>query len=420
MLSHDQFRRLCEQAMEAPASPEELAGLLSHIRDCEPCREVYERSLMATEERLGGPSPIPNSPVHDDPYRKRFLGRARAAGVRFSGEVEGRKRPAVGVCSPIWKLQYVFAIAVVLLVILVGVRTYRRKESEKTTIAKLDDLRARNVELQRMNGQLGRELSLAQGQREVIADKFSQLTDQIASEQRDLFSEAARVSDLQLRLIHANADVRSLTASAEEDERAFNSRLQQQAQNTAQMTDRIRTLQFLGRDQEAMLAAREADIDKLTAELKVRRDSLGREERLLAADRDVRDLIGARNLHIVDICDTDGQGRETQAFGRVFYTEGKSLIFYAFDLDHLRSANPKVSFVGWATYPNARVSPKALGIFFADDGTQRRWVLKVDNGEALREIDAVFVTVEAHSDPANRPTGQKLLYAYLNSQANHP
>ena len=76
MLDHDHFRGLCELASESQASPEDLASLLSHIMECEPCREAYERSLLATEEHADKRVIIPELD-HNDGYRKRFLARAR-------------------------------------------------------------------------------------------------------------------------------------------------------------------------------------------------------------------------------------------------------------------------------------------------------------------------------------------------------
>lgn len=63
---------------------------------------------------------------------------------------------------------------------------------------------------------------------------------------------------------------------------------------------------------------------------------------------------------------------------------------------------------------------KALGIFSADDKGQRRWVFKYDDPKILSEIDAVYVTLEPTSKEADRPRGQKLMYAYLRGQVNHP
>ena len=144
-----------------------------------------------------------------------------------------------------------------------------------------------------------------------------------------------------------------------------------------------------------------------------------RERELLASGREIRDLMGARNLHIIDVFDVDGTGKSAKAFGRVFYTEGKSLIFYAFDLTSRRHPRADHAFQAWGYRDPAPQSARSLGIFYADDKTQNRWVLKFDDPQVLAEIDSVYVTVEPPGG-SPKPTGQKLLYAYLNGQPNHP
>ena len=64
-------------------------------------------------------------------------------------------------------------------------------------------------------------------------------------------------------------------------------------------------------------------------------------------------------------------------------------------------------------------SVKNLGVFHVDDQVQKRWVLRVDNPELLKSVESVFVTVEP-SPGRDKPSGRKLLYAYLGTQANHP
>jgi len=46
--------------------------------------------------------------------------------------------------------------------------------------------------------------------------------------------------------------------------------------------------------------------------------------------------MGARSLYITDVVDVDKNGHTRKPFGRIFYTKGKSLVFYAFDLDQHR------------------------------------------------------------------------------------
>jgi hypothetical protein len=129
--------------------------------------------------------------------------------------------------------------------------------------------------------------------------------------------------------------------------------------------------------------------------------------------------MAARSLHITDVFDIDGKGKKNRAFGRVFYTEGKSLVFYAFDLDGPKLPNGKHSFQAWAQLASSTASAVNLGIFYVDDPAQKRWMLKFDNPDVLQQISAVFVTAEPHGG-TDRPTGQKLMYAYLGRDPNHP
>ena len=137
-----------------------------------------------------------------------------------------------------------------------------------------------------------------------------------------------------------------------------------------------------------------------------------------AAGKDVRDLMGARQLHVVDVRDTDPNGKAGKAFGRVFLTEGKSLIFYAFDLTDARKIDAKQTFQVWGQQEGKATSLRSLGFLYVDDKTQRRWALKTDDPAAVKEIDSVFVTVEPEGG-AKKPSSQRLLYAYL-GEANHP
>jgi hypothetical protein len=129
--------------------------------------------------------------------------------------------------------------------------------------------------------------------------------------------------------------------------------------------------------------------------------------------------MSARNLHITDVFDIDGTGSRKSAFGRVFYTEGKSLVFYAFDLDQPKVTSARHSFQAWAQLSDASTSAVNLGIFYVDDAAQKRWMLTFDNPQVLDRISAVFVTAEPHGGTA-RPTGQKLMFAYLGHEPNHP
>jgi len=163
------------------------------------------------------------------------------------------------------------------------------------------------------------------------------------------------------------------------------------------------------------LADRETRLTEVSA-------SVEREREMLSAGREIRDIMGARELHIVDVVDRDGKGRARKAFGRAFYTQGKSLIFYAFDLPAKNIADGKFVYAAWGSNSNNLNNKAAhsLGIFYNDDQTQHRWAMKFDDPKLLEEIDTVFVTLEPAGRPFAAPTGKPILEAYFGTPPNHP
>ncbi|MGA7634564.1 MAG: anti-sigma factor, partial [Terriglobales bacterium] len=60
-----------------------------------------------------------------------------------------------------------------------------------------------------------------------------------------------------------------------------------------------------------------------------------------------------------------------------------------------------------------------LGIFYEDNASKKRWVLKAEDPKTLAQIDAVFVTLEPHGG-SDKPSGKQLLFAYLTFMPTHP
>ena len=152
----------------------------------------------------------------------------------------------------------------------------------------------------------------------------------------------------------------------------------------------------------------------------IKTEALGQQQEFAAKAGDVRELVVARNLHIIDVHDRDGDGKSQRAFGRIFYTEGKSLIFYAYDLADPRKVDAKVSFYVWGEHLGAEKPIRSLGIFHNDDVSDGRWVLTFDDPHVLAQIDSVFVTVESSKKAIKEPGGRKILFAFLGDKPNHP
>jgi hypothetical protein len=171
---------------------------------------------------------------------------------------------------------------------------------------------------------------------------------------------------------------------------------------------------------DALVALDESELRNLRGKLATQEAALDQQEELAARGSDVRDLVVARNLHIIDVHDRDGDGKSQRAFGRIFYTEGKSLIFYAYDLADPRKVDAKVSFCVWGERLGAEKPISNLGVFHNDDAKDGRWVLTFDDPNVLAQINSVFVTVESARKTVKEPGGKRILFAFLGDKPNHP
>jgi len=171
---------------------------------------------------------------------------------------------------------------------------------------------------------------------------------------------------------------------------------------------------------DVAVALQDTEIRDLRKKVTDQAQALDQQQEFSAKAGDVRELVVARNLHIIDVHDRDGDGKNQRAFGRIFYTEGKSLIFYAYDLADPRKVDAKVSFYVWGEHLGAEKPIRSLGIFHNDDVSDRRWVLTFDDPHVLAQINSVFVTVESSRKTIKEPGGRKILFAFLGDKPNHP
>jgi len=117
------------------------------------------------------------------------------------------------------------------------------------------------------------------------------------------------------------------------------------------------------RASDVATAVQETELRELRKKAADQKQLLRQQEEFARRGDDVRQLVVARNLHIIDVHDRDGNGQSQRAFGRIFYTEGKSLIFYAYDLADPRKVDAKVSFYVWGGRLSADKPVRNLGIF---------------------------------------------------------
>jgi hypothetical protein len=422
MLRYNLFKRLCLLGRSNLLSPDEHNQLLEHVEQCQCCRAAYEEfSLTLGELQTGEPDDwngaLP-SQIEEAGLRERFFKRAGAEGIRFSEGVQNRHsvtRREFPRLIPAWRW---VALGTVLVVVvgMAGYRaTHRGKGRSLEAVSQVQQKTA--VNSQGHNTKDGLEAKLSELQ---AITEASQKT--ILSLKGENALMLMRIGALQEKLTTGQAEKQGLqqTLAHLSD---MNSQLASRSDQNAGLLARTRAeLEEIRADRTAMeakIAEEKAEVGTLSQRLELQTASLDRERELLAAGRDITNLMGARNLHIIDVHDADGWGKNKKSFGRIFYTEGSSLIFYAFDLDEKKLAHAKYSFVAWGERLGEPASVRSLGIFYTDDKEQKRWILKVDSPQELAEIDSVFVTLEPHNGD-NKPQGQKILYAFLRGKANHP
>ena len=430
MLNHEYFEELCALAASGQISEPEFVELQDHMQDCARCQSAYADfiDLLHSKLPLVGSERIACSRLAGfflkrSSYRERFLARARKQSLVVSQPLR------IG----LWPISYaqIATVAMALLLVTVGFLGYRLRSSNARYTTLAADMAAMS---QRVSQQGSPERSPAPEVERVgppvhataplptaVASKVA--TDaELEKARGDYAGAEARSKALQEQLQSAAAELESFRAQQELASVLRNQLEKKLADADLAMTragDDLQSIRQERADDAATVVAQAREIRELSAKLSGQTEALDREAALLTASRDIRDLMGARNLHIVDVLDVDSKGKDRRAFGRVFYTEERSLIFYAFDLGDRAATRRNASFQVWGARGPAQNSARSLGIFYVDDQKQNRWVLKFEDPRILAEIDSVFVTVEPQGGSA-RPTGRKFLYAYLKANPNHP
>ena len=130
--------------------------------------------------------------------------------------------------------------------------------------------------------------------------------------------------------------------------------------------------------------------------------------------------MGARDLYIAEVFDVAKDGATKKSYGRVFFTKGKSLIFYAYDLDRQPGLKNASTFQAWGQHGADRAQALNLGVFYEDNVSKKALGFEIRRSAETRSgLSAVFVTVEPDGG-SHKPSGKPFLFAYLKVNPNHP
>jgi len=385
---HDEFLELCAVSTSGQLREEDQRRLQEHLVVCSSCREAlqqYEAIIrhaipaIAAEEET--PENLEAGPRWSEKQAEsalfsRIAREEGKPGVERNGPIQiHRQTSARRVLSPAsaaaWRSVWALYSAGILLFIALGFCAYQVGIRRGTNAAKvsapypdtqshIDSQSQISLEEKLSDASHEREVARAQVEQRdsVIADLRRQLEQQAAK--MDQMKAAQEQSDTALR--NADAGRQELVQKQTEAEQKFNASqlsvgaLQKKLDSTTEQSS-----------QDAKRAATlDAKVNELTNLLRQRDAAVDQQQELLAHDRDIRELMGARDLYVAEVYDVARTGATQKPYGRVFYTKGKSLIFYAYDLDQQPDVKNASTFQVWGRRGPDREQAFPLGIFYEE------------------------------------------------------
>jgi hypothetical protein len=413
---HERYKELSALMNAGALDSAEMAELRSHLESCAHCREVYDQYRLLAQVGLPELAAMQADGQVEKAWdvtgaRKKLFARIREGdGI---SKKKWRPLPLSEIASRYTPFARA-AIAMCLMLLVVGAYHVGRSMPSSTHFMAMSDNHVHQLTTE--NKLLQDQMNMQTRQILGLQEKDSQNEREAEKLKSALRTMTERVNDTTTAKYRTDEQMRQLSEQRDT--------LSAQLRELDQTNQAIRAeLASLRAERDKILlrtVSLESKVDELTAANRDQERRIKDDEQFLVSDRDIRELMGARRLYIADVYDVDSRSRTQKSFGRIFYTQGKSLIFYAFDLDPgVKNVN---AFQVWGRKEmpqGAQGRPKSLGILYLDNESNRRWVMRFDDAKQLEEIDAVFVTVEPHGG-SPKPTSKPFLYSLLRKEVNHP
>jgi hypothetical protein len=420
MSDHEYFQELSALSAIGQLSAEEDRELAEHLKECERCGGVHLSFARLVQQLLPQTDATPRRkkstvpvPALDADVRARFLARARVDGIDFPPDSERAHSSGSSFFWQALQLRPVRAIApiavVAILVLWVG-QTYQLVprvttapvESRSTLVVHDND------DTREPSGTLHQTIEEDTARIELLKKKNAESIRSLQRLQTQLDDSQRQAEKLSADLQQTESEKSELVKASQEDHATIANLRSQSDSFDHERASMLRSQSVF-----------EEQVRNLTASLQEKTADLNHELQLKAVNMNVSQLMGSRNLHIMDVHKVGENGKAAKAYGRIFYVEGQSLVFYAFDLPGGGLNPSNYTFQGWGRREPERQSVRNLGTFEADDHEQHRWVLKVNDPSLLTGIDSVFVTSESLRD-SKQPRGRELMFANIAGQPNHP
>jgi hypothetical protein len=436
---HDEFLELCAASTSGDLSDDEQKRLREHLAICASCREALRQYESIVSDVIpaiaAGVEPEHTQPTETWSQEQQEQAEKalfdRLAGEEKHPPKEPGKRNGSSIfphrilpfqSESTWRNVWMLYAAGILLFCALSFFAYRVGMHRAADIAKRPQPQPTKREPSPAQASLEEQLSDAGHDRAVVNTEIAQRDKVIADLRHQLARQSSEINELKVAQNQLESNLRAGDASRQDlsQQKAELGQKLESAENSSHtLQEKLDSLAQRSAQDAARAKGSEAKINDLTRQLEEQQASVEQRDELLAHDRDIRELMGARDLYIAEIYDVAGTGETKKPYGRVFYTRGKSLIFYAYDLDQQTELKRAGTFQAWGRRGPDRQQAINLGLFYEDSATKKRWILKCDDPKMLAQIDAVFVTIEPNGG-SHKPSSKPLLFAYLKVNPNHP
>ena len=442
MSPHEEFLELCAASTAGELNEEERRKLDEHLSECAACREV----LKQLQETVQTAVPDIAAGLHEDDREldktwsqdkaETALFERLSKEERQAGSRQCQKDVIVG-SDPSnhrayfssrfdWRQMWMSYAAAIFLFLALAISAYRvgihRGVEVATNVPPATQGKESNL-LEEQLSDLSHDRETLRAQltaRDKVIDELRYQVERLKATDRGRVEQSASAQNVQESRLaeeaaNANAQLADLQRKLDAEEKTRS----EESSRASALDAKVGELTQQLHERDDTVAAQTRRLESREGTIEQQQAKLAKQQELLDHDRDIRELMGARVLYIAEVRDVAKNGATQKSYGRVFFTKGKSLIFYAYDLDRQPGLNNASTFQAWGQRGTDREQALNLGIFYEDNVSKKRWILKFDDPQKLEEIDAVFVTVEPNGG-SPKPSGKSFLFAYLKVNPNHP
>ena len=441
MSPHEEFLELCAASTAGELTQEESHKLDEHLRGCASCREVLKQLQETVKAAV--PAIAAGLPQNDsEPDESWSQDKAEVALFERLSKEDSRagsrqtQKEAINGAEPShhrayfpsrfgWGQLWMTYAAAVLLFLSLAISAYRvgvhRGEEIAANLTATQGPGKESLEAQLSDLSHDRDTLRAQlAARDKAIDDLKQQVERFkAAENEHVEQSAASQKEQESRLAEQEASANARLADLQKKLDAEGRARSEESSRAAMLEAKLGELAQQLRERDQIVAAQTRQLQSREGTVEQQQTQLAEQKELLDHDRDIRELMGARELYVAEVIDVGKDAATKKSYGRIFFTKGKSLIFYAYDLDRQPGVKNASTFQVWGQRGPDREQALNLGVLYEDNVSKKRWILKFDDPQKLAQIDAVFVTVEPNGG-SSKPSSKPFLYAYLKVNPNHP